>query len=251
MIKALLTGHSRGLGASVAETLLARDIPVLALARSPNAELAARFPRLLREVSLDLSDTAALAAWLAAGTLARFVADADHSLLINNAGLLQPVGPVGTQDALAIARAVGVNVAAPLMLTNAFVAATAGCADRRVLHVSSGAARKAYAGWNVYCATKAALDHHARAAALEEVAGLRIASVAPGVVDTDMQAEVRASPLDAFPSRRRFEALKSEGALASPADTGRRLVDYLLSDSYGDVAEADLRDLPAPGRAAH
>lgn len=247
MIKAILSGHSRGLGAAIADTLLARGIPVLAVARSRHAELGARYPALLQEVALDLSDRAALIGWLATGALDRFVDGADHTLLINNAGLLQPVSPLGGQDPQAIADAVAVNVTAPLLLANAFVAATTGCGDRRVLHVSSGAASKAYSGWSVYGATKAALDHHARVAAGEALAGLRIASVAPGVIDTDMQAEIRATGVDRFPQRARFDALKAEGQLSAPADAARQLVDHLLSEAYGEQAVADLRTLAAPG----
>lgn len=241
MIKAVLTGHSRGLGAALAEELLSRRIAVLALSRHAHPGLGERFPGLLEEVVLDLADSAALAAWLAGGELRRFLADGDTALLVNNAGVLQPMGPAGTQGAAAIARAVALNVAAPLMLADALAAATA--AERRILHVSSGAARNPYPGWSVYCATKAALDQHARSAALDALPPLRIASVAPGVVDTDMQAEIRATPAASFPLRERFVALKAQGQLSTPQDAARRLVDYLLSERFGEAAVADMREL--------
>lgn len=244
-MKAILTGHSRGLGAAIAEALLARGIAVLALSRTRNAGLAERFPGRLEQVEIDLSDAAALAAWIDSGPLRAFLSDCGAALLINNAGLLQPVGPVGGLGAAAIARAVSLNVAAPLMLADAFVAATGAAADRRILHVSSGAARSPYAGWCVYCATKAALDHHARAVALDQVPALRICSLAPGVVDTDMQAEIRAGSAERFPLHDRFVALHSQGQLSKPEDTARGLVDYLLSDQFGTLATTDLRDLPA------
>lgn len=244
MIKAILTGHSRGLGAAIAEALLARGIPLLAVARSANAPLSAAHPELLQETLLDLSDTPSLATWLQAADLHDFLADADTALLINNAGLLQPVGLVGDADASAIAHAVAVNVTAPLLLTNAFVAATRRCGDRRVVHISSGAARSPYAGWSVYCATKAALDHQARAMAAEHLPGLRVASLAPGVVDTAMQAEIRASSVEQFPQKGRFEALKSSGQLTSPEHAAQRLVNYLLGPTFGDVVDGDLRHLP-------
>ena len=192
-MKAILTGHTRGLGAAIAEQLLARDIPVLGLARSGNAALAARYPALLTEIALDLSDPATLLAALAGETVKDFVASAQSLLLINNAGMLQPVGRVEMQDAAAIARTVSLNVAAPLMLTSGIAAQMKG-RPCRVLHISSGAGRHAYPGWSIYCATKAALDQHASVIALDQSPGLKICSVAPGVVDTDMQTEVRAIP---------------------------------------------------------
>ncbi|WP_079436737.1 SDR family oxidoreductase [Zoogloea sp. LCSB751] len=244
MIKALLTGHSRGLGTAIADALLARGIPLLALARSGNPQLCSAHPDLLQEVSLDFSDTPSLQAWLHTPALRDFFADAESALLINNAGLLQPVGLVGEADATAIAHAVAVNVTAPLLLTNAFVATTRHCADRRVVHISSGAARSPYAGWSVYCATKAALDHQARAMAAEHLPGLRVASLAPGVVDTAMQAEIRASSVEQFPQKGRFEALKNSGQLTSPDKAAQRLVNYLLGPNFGDVVDGDLRHLP-------
>ena len=241
-MKAILTGHTRGLGAAIAEQLLARDIPVLGLARSGNAALAARYPALLTEIALDLSDPATLLAALAGETVKDFVASAQSLLLINNAGMLQPVGRVERQDAAAIARTVSLNVAAPLMLTSGIAAQMKG-RPCRVLHISSGAGRHAYPGWSIYCATKAALDQHASVIALDQSPGLKICSVAPGVVDTDMQTEVRAIPPEQFPMRERFIKMKNEGTLTPPSVAAGKLLDYLLSDAYGTVPLADVREL--------
>lgn len=233
-VRAVLTGHSRGLGAAIAAELAAQGIPTLALARHSGAAATG-----LEQVELDLSDTAALAAWLAGDRLASFAAGAETVLLINNAGMLQPIGPLATHAPDQVARAIGLNVAAPLMLAAAVAALPA--VQRRVLHVSSGAGRNGYPGWAVYCAGKAALDHHARAAALDEAPGLRICSLAPGVIDTDMQAQIRASDPANFPLRERFEALKREGRLDTPADCARKLVRFALSPDFGQHPVADLR----------
>lgn len=56
-MKAIVTGHTRGLGAAIAEQLLRRGIAVLGLARATNADLAARYPELFCERSLDLADS--------------------------------------------------------------------------------------------------------------------------------------------------------------------------------------------------
>lgn len=241
-MKAILTGHSRGLGAAIAETLLARGIAVLALARHGNARLAARYPQLLHEVAIDLSDVAVLQDWLAGEQLPGFLVGCSALSLVNNAGTVQPVAPLGRAENTAIARALNLNVATPLILANAVIAASPTVPERRILHLSSGAARSPYPGWSVYCASKAALDQHARAVALDEVAGVRIASVAPGVIDTDMQAEIRATSLASFPARDKFEALQRNGQLVDARECAGRLVAYLLDDGFGREAVADLRD---------
>jgi len=238
-MKAILTGHSRGLGAAIGAELLSRDIPVLALARGGNKHLQATFPQLLEQHEIDLSDSAALMDWLSDNVLQRFLGDCRQALLINNAAIVQPVGPMSVQDPATVARAVALNVTAPLMLSAAFAAASSG--ERRILHISSGAGRHPFPGWSIYCASKAALDHHARVAVLDKESGLRICSLAPGVIDTDMQTEIRATPIEHFPIREHFHALKRNNELSPPTDCARRLVDYLLAEQFGRNPVADLR----------
>lgn len=240
-MRAIVTGHSKGLGAALVAELLARGARVLGVSRTAVAPVAG-----LEQVAADLADPQAVAGLAAPGSvLWRFLAVADDGplLLVNNAGMVEPVGPLGTLAPEMVARAVALNVTAPLILADAFVAATEGAADRRILHISSGAARKPYAGWSVYGATKAALDHHARAVAEDARPGLRVGSVAPGVVDTDMQAALRALPDGVFVHRHRFVGLKERGELLSPGQSAARLIDHLLSPDYGAAVVADIRDL--------
>ncbi|RSZ60140.1 SDR family oxidoreductase [Massilia atriviolacea] len=246
---AVVSGHSHGLGEALAAGLMERGIPVLGLARGTAPSLAQRFGVLLREHQLDLSDSAALSAWLATPALRDFLGAGAQVLLLNNAGTVEPVGALHHQDPLSVARAVALNVAAPLMLAAAVVAA-APQAERRIVHVSSGAARNAYTGWSVYGATKAALDHHARSVALDYplpppgrdgAAGVRICSLAPGVIDTAMQAQIRATPESRFPQRARFVDLQRSGALASPQQCAAGVIDYVLGQHFGREPVDDVR----------
>jgi benzil reductase ((S)-benzoin forming) len=235
-IKAIVTGHSKGLGAGIAAALLARGIAVLGVSRGSSMSA----PALLVEAELDLADGVALAAWIAGPTLRNFVQGADTVLLINNAGTVQPVGPLDGQAPDAVLRAVTLNVAAPLALAAAVVQAR-GEALCKILHISSGAGRAAYPGWSVYCATKAALDRHAEAVALDGGVGVRCVSLAPGVIDTGMQGEIRGSTEAQFPMLARFIALKEEGALQSAEATGADIVQFLLADGFCSEPVRDIR----------
>ena len=261
VLHVVLTGHSRGLGAALAQAFLTKGARVLGVARQCLPGLSETQREQLTEVQLDLADTAAVHAWLATGALSTWLSGAQQAVLVNNAGTVMPMGAAGTLDARnggnvadpsghtawtyggALARAVALNVTAPLVLTDAFVAATAACADRRVLHVSSGAGRSPYPGWSTYCATKAALDMHARATQLDAVPRLRVASLAPGVIDTDMQADIRSADAVDFPLQARFVAMKQDGQLTQAADASVRLVAYVLSDAFGNDPTPDLRQL--------
>jgi benzil reductase ((S)-benzoin forming) len=202
--------------------------------------LATSFPGLATQAAVDLGDPAALRDWLATGDLRNFLDGCSLALLVNNAGTVQPVGPLNGQDPVEVAMAVGLNVTAPLMLSAALAGMRVDAC--RILHISSGAGRNAYPGWSIYCATKAALDHHARAVALDGSPGLRICSLAPGIIDTDMQAEIRATPEERFPLRARFVDMKQAGHLSAPAQSAVHVVNYLLSPSFGAEPVDDVRD---------
>jgi len=240
MAHVIVTGHSRGLGAALTRLLLAKGHRVLGVSRG-RLDATAMISGALEEVQLDLGASDAVERFLNSRHLHRFLQSATDAVLINNAGLLGPVGQTGQLPSLEIFQAVTANVASAIALTNAVLAESQHCRDRRVVHISSGAARSPYSGWTVYCATKAGLDHHARSVATENHTGLRVESLAPGIMDTDMQAQVRSTTVDQFPMRPKFEKLKHEGALASPISVAERLMTHLFSDRFGQDCCTDLR----------
>lgn len=240
MKKAIVTGHSMGLGEEIAKALISLGYEVLGISRSKTPALP---DTACQQVALDLSNSAELIAWLDTRVLKDFLSDGRTALLINNAGIVDPVFQIGRQPAEKIAQAISLNVTAVLLLSNAFVELAKHASDKRIVHVSSGAARKAYSGWSVYCATKAALDHHARSIVEDRVPDLRVASVAPGIIDTNMQAKIRASSEVDFPLLETFQDFKKDGALSSPAETAEQFVRYILSDEFGDNITPDIRDV--------
>ena len=113
--------------------------------------------------------------------------------------------------------------------------------------VSSGLGRRAMAGSASYCAAKAGLDHLARAVALEEAEkpqGARVVSLAPGVIDTDMQVQLRSADPSRFAAQTRFMALHRQGQLDTPAQAAAKLLAYLDRPDFGDNPVADVRDPP-------
>lgn len=245
----ILTGASRGLGHAMAERLLGAKRLLLTLSRRPDPSLemtAASGGAQLEQWAVDLEHgsgiAARLEAWLRKQDAARFAS----ATLISNAGLLGRVGPVQQADAESITAALRVGLEAPALLAAAFLRATDGWGiPRKVLNISSGAGRRAIAGWSVYCAAKAGLDQLSRVMAEDEARrpnGAKIVSLAPGVIDTDMQGEIRAADAAGFPDQPRFRELKASGQLASAADAAARVLAYLARPDFGANPVADVRD---------
>ncbi|NHQ84387.1 SDR family oxidoreductase [Chromobacterium vaccinii] len=246
----IVTGASRGLGYAICETLLSDGYFAVGIARNagPALEgLAARHPERLLAVNADLADAAQATASIHTALQQLPLPECATITLINNAGLVTPIAQAGHYPTDEVVKAVAVNVTAPLLTTDALLSATDHLpARRRILNISSGAAAKAYPGWSVYCATKASLDHFSRSVAVEQEGKAnpaRIVALYPGVVDTDMQSNIRASDEGQFPQKARFDALKSDGALSSPGDAARKIVDYLVSPAFGQLQVVDIREL--------
>ena len=133
--------------------------------------------------------------------------------LVNNAAWLVEPGRLSAADGGGVTAAMRASLEAPLLLTGAFLAASGDLTvPRKVLNISSGLGRFAMAGSAVYCAAKAGMDHFSRAVALEEAErprGAKIVSLAPGVIDTDMQVQLRGADPARFSSQGRFAGLKA------------------------------------------
>jgi NAD(P)-dependent dehydrogenase (short-subunit alcohol dehydrogenase family) len=248
----IITGASRGLGLGIARELLRRGHRVLTLQRSPNPALvaeAADCKAVLEQWAVDLTRPAEVAARLKDWVQGLPRAGLDSLTLINNAALLVEPGPLSQADPDSVAAAMRVSLEAPLLLTSAFLAASADMkVPRKVLNISSGLGRFAMAGSAVYCATKAGMDHFSRAVALEEAErphGAKIVSLAPGVIDTDMQVQLRSADPARFSSQGRFAGLKSQGQLDSIDGAAAKVLACLDAPDFGQKVIADVRDLAA------
>jgi benzil reductase ((S)-benzoin forming) len=245
----ILTGASRGMGLAMARQLLACGHDLLCISRKTSEELAAQATQAGRRCEqwpqdLARGDAAAarLDTWLKAQE-----GDALASVtLINNAGMIPRIAAIDEIPAAQIAEAMRVDLEAPMLLTSAFLGATAGWqATRKVLNISSGLGRRAMAAQAAYCAAKAGLDHFSRCVALEQAAlpnGARICALAPGVIDTDMQVQLRGGDAAHFPDVGTFVGLKEKGLLASPSEAARRILAILARPDFGSNPVADIRD---------
>jgi NAD(P)-dependent dehydrogenase (short-subunit alcohol dehydrogenase family) len=218
-----ITGASRGLGAGLARVALGAGASVAVCSRAP-AEL--RDGDRVLTASLDVTDHRAVDGF-AASAFERF---GRVDLWINNAGVIEPIGPLRSLEPDAVARMLDVNIRGVANGCRAYLRQLHERRSRGMLvNISSGAARKAFFGWSIYCATKAAVDRMSEGIALEEEDTLdAVWSVAPGVIDTDMQAAIRSKIEAEFRDVERFRQMLDVGTLKSPDQTAARILQFAL-----------------------
>jgi benzil reductase ((S)-benzoin forming) len=206
---AVITGASRGIGAGLARVFAARGMRLALCARTPCA-----LPPGAEGITAacDVADESSMRAF--AGAAARALDRID--LWINNAGVLEPVGPLRDIPSQAFLDHLRINIMGVVHGSQAFIAHVRASGHQGVLiNISSGAAWHGYAGWSAYCAGKAAVDRISETIQLEEGERLRVHAVAPGVIDTDMQALIRSLDQDTFPMVERFRQMKAENSFNS------------------------------------
>lgn len=163
--------------------------------------------------------------------------------LVHAAGTLEPIGYAGEVDTDFYTANVLLNSGAPQVLGHRFLAALRDVeATRELVMLSSGAARTAYAGWSSYGAAKAAVDQWVRTVGTEQAerGGVRVLSVAPGVVESGMQALIRSTSEHDFPRVERFRRLHAEGELRDATEVAEQLW-ALLDDDVPTGSVVDLR----------
>ncbi len=232
-----ISGASSGIGEELARTVPDEGARVIGISR--------RAPRAVEHLAADLSDPAS---WRLVGAsfdreLAAF--QGGRVVFIHAAGTIEPLGFAGEVDNERYAANVMLNSAAPQVLGHLFLAAARHLAvDRHLVMITSGAARSVYAGWSSYGAGKAAIDQWVRDVGAEQDrrGGARVLAVAPGTVDTPMQALLRAVADDDFPQRQRFLDLHADRRLADPTEVARRIW-RLLDGGLDNGSVVDLRQI--------
>jgi NAD(P)-dependent dehydrogenase (short-subunit alcohol dehydrogenase family) len=244
----ILTGASRGMGLAMAQQLMGANAHLLCLSRHTKSELgrdAARTGTQLEQWTANLADSTPVAERLRQWLQALDPATLASATLISNAGVISELVPLRQAQPDDLAHALRVGLEAPMALTAAFLGATQTWQlPRKVLNISSGLGRRAMASSSAYCAAKAGMDHFTRCLALEEALvphGAKVCSLAPGVIDTDMQRQLRSADVSSFPDQSAFAGLHNHGQLTSTGEAARRVLAYLQRADFGALPVADVR----------
>ncbi|MUV36645.1 Benzil reductase ((S)-benzoin forming) [Lentibacillus sp. JNUCC-1] len=241
MIYAVVTGVSRGLGAAVAKRLLETGVHVIGVSRKGNSELsdiATSKGVKYKDERCDLSNLEEIEK--AFNRISEILMNnrPKKLYLINNAGVVEPIDHSMNIDHQALKDHVMINTLAPMVLMNmslkyatenglTFVGAT----------VTSGAAERPMYSWSAYCSTKASINMYTETLALEQKqlrTGHKVFAFSPGIMDTDMQSEIRKTSEEAFAERETFRAYKEKGMLRAPEEVAGVLADIITNESKID-----------------
>lgn len=229
---AIITGASKGLGASIAKRMITEGTGILSVSRTENPELvklAAENQVFYAHYFCNLSSTVDLERALSEVTALLQEKKPEILYVFNNAGVIDPIGTAGNLDHAAFIQNAHVNLIAPIMISNILLREVS--SDMVIVNITSGAAERPIQGWSAYCSTKAGLNMFTETAALElqtEGSSHKIIAFSPGIMDTEMQGTIRSSTKEAFHDLEKFQAYKENGQLRDTDTVANALVGLLL-----------------------
>ena len=244
----IVTGTSRGIGEAITRRLIVQGNTIFAVSRTMNEDLvelasSLNVPLFYHEADLSIRKEAESFIYDVFNKIK--LTEHDRIALINNAGMLEPVGPLKSKNFEKAEKHLHLNLLAPMILTSVFITMTESFPIPRViLNITSGAAFFPYSGWSVYCSSKSGLDMFTKVAGLEqsdEDHPIIIYGLAPGIIETGMQESIRETDLALFPDRDKFISLHEEGKLAKPEDVAQIIVSTIFNNSLvtGSVVTID------------
>ncbi len=232
-----ITGTSSGIGEALALKCLNEGLQVIGMSRKCTIEQSN-----YSHIFIDLSDLEAISNF-------DFLSNInDDIVLVNNAGVVGPIKPIGHQIEAEIIQVNHVNVIAPQLLTNKFIHKFQPLDKQyQIINISSGAGKHSIDAWSTYCASKAAIDLFSETVAEElksrNFNNWTIQSIAPGVVDTKMQQNIRESNPKDFLNHQKFVDLNNSNELASPNHVSEKLFDIISGNIKQQNVVFSLRDL--------
>jgi len=229
----IITGASRGIGEAAARRMAADGARIVLAARSTD-----EIERIAEEiisaggeaiaVACDVSDYDHVAA-LVAKAEAQF---GRVDVLVNNAGLIDPITRLLDSDPAAWARVADVNYKGVYFGMHAAIPAMLKTGGGVVINISSGAATGALEGWSHYCSSKAAVLSLTKCGHKELAdQGIRVVGLSPGTVATNMQVEIKASGIN--------PVSQLDPAVHIPADWVAQAILFLCGSGGDDYAGTD------------
>ncbi|GAE36408.1 (S)-benzoin forming benzil reductase [Halalkalibacter akibai] len=245
----VITGSSKGLGEAIVKQLLTeKEIAVCCIARSRNVELeelAKRHDVPLYFFAYDLENVDHIDE-LMKDVFSVIKDNVDSIHLINNAGMLNPINPIDKITSSEIISNLHVNLLSPMIITSEFMKHTTDFScKKRIINISSGAGKRPIYGWSCYGTSKAGLDLFSQNTAVDQLQAkhpVQICSFGPGIMDTQMQEQIRSTDESNFVDVEKFRAYKNDGHLLPPSVVAKVVVDLLENESFPNGKVVSVQD---------
>lgn len=227
-----VTGVSRGLGAAITQLLLERGDRVCGIGRNhqidhPNFSF----------IDCDLGNPESI-------ERVQIEVTSGEIVLINNAGIIGQIGRISEQENWDLTHVLQVNTIAPMALASKIYRKMHDKNKFSLVNISSGAANRSIPSWAAYCASKAALNRLSENFFIEEREkgfNPKVYAISPGVIDTDMQVQIRNTSSSEFSEVQNFIDLKEKNQLFSAVESAEKIIE-ILSMLYPERVLFDVRD---------
>ena len=246
----IITGTSKGLGNSIARKLVDINNHIFCISRTKDESLisyAKEKQCQLKYLDFDLSNVNEIEGMMISIFEKLNLSVLESISLVNNAGLTLPNKRIEDCEASELINNVHVNLMAPILLTSSFMRRIKTFeGDKKVINISSGSGKKPYHGWSSYCASKAGIDLFTQCVALEQSSKnspVKILSLAPFIMDTDMQKEIRESDKEGFELVDTFIKYKEDGKLLTVDFVADKVIKLLLEGDYEQGGVMDVRQV--------
>jgi len=204
----VITGANRGLGKALVDVLIKdENCLVISISRSLSKDQQSHSSNNFQFIKVDLAENNVSKKITA---LKDKIGD-ESICFINNASIIQPIVKIEDLDEAAMDKTLSINMKSTMVIVN-YLLKNFNNNPLTFVNISSGAANRAISNWSLYCSSKAFIQMFFNVAE-SEYEQHRFLNIDPGVMDTGMQKELRASN---FPDVENFKELQKEGQLKAP-----------------------------------
>lgn len=235
----IITGASKGLGLSLARAIIDQDKALVLIARGKQKllelkqELENKYIQKMLIYTFDLNNYDKVGE-LMNNILSEVNQDNDCKItFINNAGSIHPIKTVNRLKEEDIKRNLTVNILSPVfIISNLIEFAIQNGNQLKIINISSGAYEEPISSWALYCTSKAAIQMYLEVAYLENKSNssIRILSIDPGVMDTEMQESIRNAEAKGFDKKDNFINLYRENKLRSTDSVAKIIQENFIDD---------------------
>ena len=222
---AIITGTSQGLGKALFDQLIVKNIFVISISRRfSDKQLELQKEKKCLLIRLDLKRVTNKILENKFLSVSKNIKKT-QIYYFNNAFVLSPTGLIGNLDENELRTAIQINIISSVLLVN-FILQTFKAHHLHLVNISSGAAKRAIIGWPIYCSTKSANEMFFDVLKQQSSNNpkIKVFNIRPGVINTNMQKQIRSLPKNKFPFVNTFKEYHKTGKLASSSDVAKRIL---------------------------